>query len=512
MPNRKFRIFDSDALKNIHQRVFFSIVVFTIFYSLIFFQIFNIMIFSKYFNGELLKKNIQIKQTENRGTIFDRNGVLLASTITSYSLFAQPKKIKEIDNLSQKLEEILAIPQNEIKSKLSKNTDCEWIKRNIIPREHQEIINLGEIGLQTIPENKRIYPHRELTSHIVGFSDIDGKGLSGIEKGLQNKLDSGESINLSVDIRIQNSVRNELIKTFQKFSAQSGSAIVMNITTGEILSMVSYPDFDPNFRDKILTKNQFNNATQGVFEMGSTFKPITMAIGLDKKIVDLKMLFDVSQPIKLGKYTINDYTSFKGKLNIKGIIVKSSNIGAAKIARIIGKKNQMEYFKKFGFFDEIDLELDETQKPLYPNHWKKIETMTIGYGHGFAVTPLHLCQAYASIVNGGFIVKSTLLKNNDQIISHRIIKSSTSEHVKSLLRSVILETKYTGPNAKIEGYELGGKTGTAELLRNGDYSSSSNLASFISVFPISNPKYLVLAMVMDPKKLKKLILTIQVDG
>jgi len=503
MPNKKFRIFDSDALKNIHQRVFFSIVVFIIFYSLVFFQIYNIMIFSKYFNGELLKKNIQIKQTENRGEIFDRNGVLLASTIKSYSLFARPKKIKEIDSLSKKLEEILSIPQNEIKSKLSKDTNFVWIKRNIIPREHQEIINLGEIGLQTKPENKRVYPHRELTSHIVGFDNIDGKGLSGIEKGLQNKLDSGENINLSVDIRIQNSVRNELIKTIQKFSAQSGSAIVMNITTGEILSMVNYPDFDPNFRDKILTKNQFNNATQGVFEMGSTFKPITMAIALDKNIVDLEMLFDVSQPIKLGKYIINDFTSYKGKLNVKGIIVKSSNIGAAKIAQLIGKKNQIEYFKKFGFFDEIDLELDETQKPLFPNHWKEIETMTMGYGHGFAVTPLHLCQAYASMVNGGFMVKSTLLKNNNQAISDRVINSSTSDQIKSLLRSVILETKYTGPNARIAGYELGGKTGTAELLINGHYSSHANLASFISVFPISNPKYLVFAMVIGPKKIEE---------
>ena len=314
----------------------------------------------------MLKKNIQIKQTENRGEIFDRNGVLLASTIKSYSLFAHPKKIKEIDSLSKKLEEILSIPQNEIKSKLSKDTNFVWIKRNIIPREHQEIINLGEIGLQTKPENKRVYPHRELTSHIVGFDNIDGKGLSGIEKGLQNKLDSGENINLSVDIRIQNSVRNELIKTIQKFSAQSGSAIVMNITTGEILSMVNYPDFDPNFRDKILTKNQFNNATQGVFEMGSTFKPITMAIGLDKNIIDLEMLFDVSQPIKLGKYIINDFTPYKGKLNVKGIIVKSSNIGAAKIAQLIGKKNQIEYFKKFGFFDEIDLDgLVENNGILY---------------------------------------------------------------------------------------------------------------------------------------------------
>ena len=504
MLNSKFRIFDSESLKNIHQRIFFSIVVFIIFYSLIFFQIFNIMIFSKYFNKELSKNIIQVKQIENRGKIFDRNGILLASTIKSYSLFANPKKIKEIDILTKKLATILDISQKHIKSKLSKDTNFVWIKRNITPREHQEIINLGEIELKTANENLRIYPYREITSHIVGLSNIDGKGLSGIEKGLQNKLDSGENVKLSLDVRIQNSTRNELIKTIQKFSAQSGSAIVMDIDSGEILSLVNYPDFDPNQNDKLLTKNHFNSATQGVYEMGSTFKPITMAIGLDKNIVDLEMLFDVTQPINLSKkYKINDFNPHKGQLDIKGIIVKSSNIGTAKIAKKIGKKNQEEYFKRLGFFEKIDLELQETQRPLPPNHWKLIETMTIGYGHGFAVTPLHLCKAYASLVNGGFKVSPTLIKNKNQKISERIIKSSTSEMIKNLLRAVIMETKYTGPNARIDGYELGGKTGTAELLRNGSYDSDLNLALFVSVFPISNPKYLVFAMVMDPKKIKE---------
>ena len=504
MLNSKFRIFDSESLKNIHQRVFFSIVVFIIFYSLIFFQIFNIMIFSKYFNKELSNNIIQVKQIDNRGKILDRNGILLASTIKSYSLFVNPKKIKEIDILTKKLATIFDISQEKIKSKLSKDTNFVWIKRNITPREHQEIINLGEIELKTINENLRIYPYREIMSHIVGFSSIDGKGLSGIERGLQNKLELGENVKLSLDVRIQDSTRNELIKTIKKFSAQSGSAIVMEIDSGEILSLVNYPDFDPNQNDKLLTKNYFNNATQGVYEMGSTFKPITMAIGLDKNIVDLDMLFDVSQPIKLGKkYTINDFTPYKGKLDIKGIIVKSSNIGTAKIAKKIGKKNQEEYFERLGFFEKIDLELHETQKPLRPNHWKLIETMTIGYGHGFAVTPLHLCKAYASLVNGGFRVNPTLLKNKNQKGLERIIKSSTSELIKNLLRAVIIETKYTGPNARIDGYELGGKTGTAELLRNGSYNSDLNLALFISVFPISNPKYLVFAMVMDPKKIEE---------
>ena len=496
---KKIIIFDSDTLKNIHKRIFFSITVFITIFSIIFFRIYYIMILEKL--PQIINQNTL---TEDRGKIFDRNGVLLASTIKSYSLFAHPKKIKETDNLSKKLEEILAIPQNQIKSILSKDLSFVWIKRKITPREHQEIINLGEVRLQTKPEKKRVYPHREIASHIVGFSNIDGKGLSGIEKSFQNKLDSGENITLSIDIRIQNSTRSELIKTIKKFSAHSGLSIVMDISSGEILSMVNYPDFDPNISDKLLTKNQFNSATQGVFEMGSTFKPITMAIGLDKNIIDLEMLFDVSKPIRLSKkYTINDFTPYNGKLDVKGIILKSSNIGAAKIAKRIGKENQIEYFKRFGFFDTIDIELDETQKPLSPKPWKSIETMTIGYGHGFAVTPLHLCQAYASIVNGGLKVKPTLLKNNYQNISDRIINSSTSTQIKNLLRSVILETKYTGPNARIEGYDLGGKTGTAEQLTNGHYNSDSNLASFISVFPMSEPKYLVLAMVMDPKKIEE---------
>ena len=193
--------------------------------------------------------------------------------------------------------------------------------------------------------------------------------------------------------------------------------------------------------------------------------------------------------IKIGKYTINDHKPHDGKLSVKDIIVASSNIGAAKIAKKIGKDVQLEYFKKLGFFEKINLEINETQKPLTPNHWKEIETMTIGYGHGFAITPLHLCLAYASMVNGGFKTTATLIKNNNHIKNNRIISLETSNNIKRLLRSVILESKYTGPNARIKGYELAGKTGTAELLNNGNYSINSNLASFISVFPISNPKY-----------------------
>lgn len=500
MSDKKFKIFDSDSLKKIHKRVFLSISIFVILFSIIFIRISNTMIFLKYFDNKLQTNQ---SQAIERGKIFDRNGVLLASTIKSYSLFAHPKKIKNVNKLSDNLEKILLIPNKKIKSKLLKNTKFVWLKRNISPRQHQQIINLGNIGLQTKIEKIRLYPHNNIISHVVGFTNIDGKGLSGIESGLDNKLSSGEDVQLSIDIRLQDSVRNEMITILEKFSAESGLSIILDITNGEILSMVSYPDFNPNFLDKILPENQFNSATQGVYDMGSTFKPLTVAIGYDKKIINSNMLFDVSKPIKFGKYSINDYSPYKGKLDVKDIIVKSSNIGAAKIAKKIGKENQIEYFKKFGFFDKIDLEINETAKPLVPQNWKVLETMTIGYGYGFAITPLHLCKAYASIVNDGFKVYPTLLINRDIMRLKKIVNTSTSKQVTRLLRSVVLETKYTGPLVKINGYELGGKTGTAELLTNHGYSSNSNLASFISIFPISKPKYLVLAMIKDPKKIKE---------
>ena len=225
-----------------------------------------------------------------------------------------------------------------------------------------------------------------------------------------------------------------------------------------------------------------------------------MAIGLDKNIIDEKMLFDVSRPLYISGYTINDFTPYDGKLDVKGIIVNSSNIGTAKIAKKIGKKNQIEFFKKIGFFDEIKFELKETQKPKKPKYWGKTETMTIGYGYGFAVTPLHLCQAYGTIANRGFMVNPTLLKKeNINSYNERVVKLSTSDKINKLLRSVIMETKYTGPRVKIPGYDIGGKTGTAEI----NYGSGKNRTLFISLFPVANPKYLILAMVNDPKKIKE---------
>ncbi|PPR47230.1 MAG: Peptidoglycan synthase FtsI [Alphaproteobacteria bacterium MarineAlpha5_Bin9] len=493
---KNIKIFDSDALKNIHGRVFLSITVFIVFFLLVFIQIFNVMIIQNYFSIEKKISNNHEKNKIDKGNIFDRNGVLLASTILNYSLYVKPDKIKDIKGLTKKLSKILNLPSQDLSKKLSSKRRIR-IKNNISPKQHKEIINLGEIALITEVEKKRIYPLGEITSHIVGFTDLDGNGLTGIEKGLEDELNLGKDIYLSIDFRIQNVVRNELIKSIEKFSAQSAISLVMDIQTGEIISLVNYPDFDPNIHDIKMSKYEFNSATQGLYEMGSTFKPLTIAMGLEKNIINDNMKFDVSKPIKIGKYQIQDFEPYEGEISIKDVIVMSSNIGAAKIALLIGKDNQRNFFDKLGFFDKIDLEIKETIKPKEPINWKNTEIMTMGYGYGIAISPLHLCQAYASIINGNSI-KPTLIKNKKTSLK-KFYKKTTSNRIKNLLRSVIIENEITGKLSNIPGYELAGKTGTAEYFPGSD----KNRASFIGVFPISQPKYLVFAIVNDPKGIKE---------
>ena len=494
---KNFKIFDSDALKNFHKRIFFSIIVFSCFYFVAVFRIASLMIL------ESDPKNIiQEKKVKERGKIYDRNGNLLATNITSYSLSVRPTKVKNKFELAKKLAMIIDVDANEILDKLQFKKNI-YLKKDISPKENQKIIDLGEINLTTPIGKKRIYPYQSIGSHIVGYVDIDNKGQAGIERGFEDYLSIGKDVFLTIDINLQNAVRNELLTTINKFSADSGLVIIMNVKTGEILSSSSYPDFDPNNRKTFNENNLFNRSIQANYEMGSTFKPLTVAMGLEKNLIKPDMYFDVSKPIK---NTIHDYHPHKGTYNIKEIIVNSSNIGSAKMAEIIGKKNQQEFFKKIGFTEKIDIQLLEAAKPMGNTYnWGPIETMTIGYGHGYAITPLHLITAYSIISNNGKKVKPKIfLDEKNLIYKEQIIKPETSKYILSLLRAVVTETKFTGSQIKINGYEIGGKTGTADLIKNGNYQQNANLTSFLGVFPISKPKYAVLAIIENPKKTKKI--------
>ena len=494
--SKKFKIFDSDALKNFHKRIFFSIIIFFCFYFIAIFRIADVMVFD-------FKKNEFKEQVQkiDRGKIYDRNGQLLASNIKSYSLFVNASKINNKLEIAEKLSLILNLSKDTLYHKLYSNKKFIYLKRNISPIEHQKIINLGEINLQTELEENRIYPFRNISSHLVGFVDIDNQGKAGIEIGFDDLLKNNQDLYLTIDINLQNAARNELLKIIKEFSAESGSIIIMDIQNSEILSLINYPDFDPNNYNISTFDQRLNRVLQSNYEMGSTFKPLTLAMGMDIDLIKKDMSFDVSKPIK----HINDWNPCNCELSVKDIIVKSSNIGIAKIARIIGKENQKNFFNLAGFFEPININLIEAAHPLgNKNNWGLMETMTIGYGYGFAITPMHLAVAYNAILNQGKKTKPKILLNDNDNNFTQIIKKSTSKYVASLLKAVVEESKYTGPRVKINGYDIGGKTGTAELTNSiGNYDEDSNRTIFIGALPMSEPKYLVLTFIDRPKRIKE---------
>ncbi|MFL2510503.1 MAG: peptidoglycan D,D-transpeptidase FtsI family protein [Alphaproteobacteria bacterium] len=496
--SKNFKIFDSDALKKFHKRIFFSIVVFICCYFLAIFRIADVMILEINLN-----KNQKFSLISERGKIYDRNGQLLSTTINSHSLFVNTLKIKKDKKiLAKRISSIININNEEIYKKLISNKKFVYLKRNISPKEHQKIIELGEINLQTLIEKKRIYPFRNIGSHILGYVDVDNNGLAGIEKSYDENLKNGEDLYLTLDINLQNAATNELLKTINKFSAESGSIIIMDIENSEILSLVNYPDFDSNNINQSNSNQRLNRALQSNYEMGSTFKPITVAMGIDSGIIDHSMTFDVSKPIK---NKIEDWDPCNCSLSVKEIVVRSSNIGTAKIAEKIGKDNQIDFFKKIGFYEPINIKLNEAAKPFgQPYHWGKMETMTIGYGHGFAITPLHLAVAYSGILNDGIKTDPKIIIEDKIKNYKKIINKETSNYISYLLRSVIQETQITGPKVRIEGYDIGGKTGTAELINgDDDYDKDLNRTIFVSAFPMSEPKYLILSFIDKPKRKKE---------
>jgi len=474
-------------------------IVFLFVYFVAIYRIVEIMVFT---SNDI---NISdINQFKERGKILDRNGNLLATSIISKSLSTNPSNITNKKELAEKLSNILNLKEDSILKNLNKNKHFVWLKRNITPREHQQIIDLGEINLRINNERKRIYPYSNLPSHLVGFVNIDGVGQGGVERSFNKKLMESEDVYLTIDINLQHAVRNELDKVITNYKAESGLAVVLDLEEESIISAVSLPDFNPNNNLTFNKKNLINRVVQSNYEMGSTFKPITVAMGFDKDLISPDMTFDITKKIK----GIGDFTKYEGNgiYNIEKIITHSSNIGTAQIASIIGKKNQKDFFKRIGFFEKIDIEILETAEPLGNKYnWGEKETMTIGFGHGFAVTPLHLVKAYGSIANNGYEIKPTIiLGTNNQSSKQLLLKNETSEYFLDLLGSVVTKTKITGPKVKLDGYEIGGKTGTAELFSNkGGYHKDRNLTSFISVFPVNAPKYVVLTIVEYPKKINE---------
>jgi cell division protein FtsI (penicillin-binding protein 3) len=436
-----------------------------------------------------------------RADILDRNGVVLATNVRTASLYADPRRVPDAAAAAHRLVEVLTeLSEAQLAAKLSLDSSFVWLKRNLTPQQQYEVNRLGIPGLHFQYEEKRVYPQGSLVSHVVGFTDIDGRGLAGIEQSFDDVLGAGaHPVTLSLDLRIQHIVRQELTNAIEAFDAIGGTGLVLDVKTGEVISMVSLPDFDSNHPATASEDQRFNRATLGIYEMGSTFKILTAAMALDSGLVSLADSFDARHPISVGGFTISDYKPKNSMLTVPEIIVYSSNIGAAKMAMEVGQEYQQQFLERLGMFRRTSIELPESGLPMYPSQWRPINTMTIAFGHGVAVSPLHLAAAMAAMVNGGAMRPATLIARDENEVfeGNPVISGATSDSIRQLLRLVV-ETG-TGRKADVPGYLVGGKTGTADKLQGRRYSQNSRIASFIGAFPMNDPRYVVFVMVDEPK-------------
>ncbi|MCG8511784.1 MAG: penicillin-binding protein 2, partial [Rhodospirillales bacterium] len=396
------------------------------------------------------------------------------------------------------------LDRQDVVDKLSSRGRFVWIQRNLTPVQQYAINHLGIPGLQFQQGYKRVYPHGRTASHLLGLTDVDGRGIAGVERSFDGRLSAGgEPLALSIDIRIQSLLRDELLAAVTEFRALGAAGLVLDVNTGEAVAMVSLPDFDPNAAETLRGEAGFNRVAKGVYEMGSTFKLFTAAMALDAGTVTLESGYDASKPIRIARFTINDYHAKNRWLSVPEILVHSSNIGAAKMALDVGTDAQRRYLSRLGLLSASGIELPEIGKPLVPNRWREINTMTISYGHGIAVSPLQLATAVGALVNGGLRYTPTLLKrqSGDAITAERVLTPETSKKIRGLMELVVRHG--TGKNGGADGYRVGGKTGTAEKQIGGRYQRNALISSFVGVFPMENPRYIVLALIDEPKGNKR---------
>ena len=445
---------------------------------------------------------------KERADIIDRNGVLLATSLTTSSLYANPRQILNADEAVEKLRQ--ALPDINVRLTLDRLTSDKgfiWIRRNLTPRQKYEVNRLGIPGLYFQHEESRVYPHGPLAAHVLGFTDIDHRGLAGIERSMDEILrNRHEPLRVSLDIRIQHILHQELNRAKEKFEAIGGAGIILNAKSGEVLALVSLPDLDPNALGKVNEDAIFNRATLGVYEMGSTFKIFTTAAALETGTAGLKDGYDATNPIHIARFTIRDYHPKKRWLSVPEILIYSSNIGAAKMALDVGSTAMRKFFSRLGLLRPSAVELSEVGAPIIPTPWREINTMTASYGHGLAVSPLQLATGIATMVNGGYLRPATLLpspegegETSDNEI--RVIAERTSHKIRRLMRLVV--EKGTGRKAAAPGYLVGGKTGTAEKSGGGGYRNKALLSSFISAFPMNDPQFVVFIMLDEPKGLEE---------
>ncbi|MBX3513241.1 MAG: penicillin-binding protein 2 [Xanthobacteraceae bacterium] len=451
-----------------------------------------------------------------RPDVIDRKGRLIATDIRTPSLFAEPQRIIDADEATYLLLKILPdLDRGELRARLTSKRYFAWLKREITPEQQKAIYRLGIPGIGFLKEYKRVYPNGALAAHVLGQVNVDNQGILGLEKwidsgGLSALHQAGfatnhnlQPVEIALDLDVQQAVRDELIAGKERFKAQAANALVLDVNTGEIVSMVSLPDFDPNKPSSPKDPARFNRLMTGVFEMGSTFKAMTTAMALDSGKVTLNSRFDATQPLRYGKFTIHDFHAQRRVLSVPEIFTYSSNIGSAKIALSMGIDAHKAFLRKLGLLDRLRTELPESAMPLIPNPWGELNTVTIAFGHGLSVTPLQAVMATAALINGGYLITPTFMRRTEteaKTNAPRVIKQSTSDQMRYLMRLNV--EVGSAKRAEVEGYFVGGKTGTSEKVERGRYSKNKVLTTFMGIFPADKPRYLVMVMLDEPQKVE----------
>jgi cell division protein FtsI (penicillin-binding protein 3) len=447
-----------------------------------------------------------------RGDLVDRNGAPLARTIASWTIAVHPKKILG-DKMAIAAKLAALMPERGDQAwfyrQLTRDTNFAYLNQRASPTLVEQVNAIGEPAIVFAQETQRLYPQSTMAAHALGFLSTDGHGMSGMERVLDQRLldpaEGGKPVALSLDTRVQAALESELTRAMGTFSARGAGGIVMDVSTGEVIAMVSLPTFNPNRVGMSGSEELRNITTQSVFELGSTFKPITMAAAIDNGVVtSMDRRFDATHPLQVGRFTIHDERGDpKRWLNMAETLIYSSNVATARVADEVGPERMQAMFRKLGFDTKPDIELREKGRPLWPGYWARTTTMTTAYGHGIAVAPLHLASAYAALVNGGTWRPATLLKvePGHAAQGRRVISEATSARMRQMLRLIVM--RGTGRKGDAPGYRVGGKTGTAEAAVAGGYDRSRNVATFAAAFPMDAPRYVVLAMLDSPQGTKE---------
>jgi cell division protein FtsI (penicillin-binding protein 3) len=504
---------DVDRNVKAKARLGLAIVAFACIYGVI---ALRLVMFAEQSDGHGVRRSVGADALATaRPDILDRNGAVLATDVKAPSLFAEPRKLIDVDEAEELLTAVLPdLDATEVRERLSSKKGFVWLKREITPKQQQEIHRLGIPGVGFLTENKRVYPNGPAVSHEIGHVNIDNQGIAGIEKWLDGQGLAAlhmaglatdrlqKPVQLALDLRVQFALREELIAAREKFKAKASSGVIVNVNTGEIVALVSEPDYDPNNPREANDPTRINRLTTGVYEMGSSFKSFTLAMALDSGKVTLDSKFDARGELHYGKFTIHDYHAQHRILSVPEIFTYSSNIGTAKMALSLGVDYHKAFLKKLGQLDRLRTELPESAEPLVPKNWGELNTVTIAFGQGLSVAPLQAVMGISALVNGGRLIPPTFLKRDQaeaDRLAKRVIKPETSDKMRYLMRLNV--EKGTATRANVLGYYVGGKTGTSEKVVGGRYSKTKVLTSFTAIMPADKPQYLLLIMIDEPQGL-----------